>query len=130
MVYPPNPADEAALEALAVVYPQHAAEVRAHEAELDVLWPPWRSGDPKVRRFKHLPYEVLARVKWLLKRRALLMHTEQGTPAPLDWTVRVVPSASGKQCFAHPIMPAASQPAASDCPPSPLQRVHPTEVST
>jgi hypothetical protein len=119
------------LDTLATSRPDLAATVRGYEAELDALWPPWRDPDAKVRRFKQLEYDTLARLKWLLKRRDLLLHQDHGIATPRDWVVKIVPSRSNsRMCFAHPIIPAASvHREVTSEPPSPL-RVHPNEVST
>lgn len=97
--------------------PVYADMVRAYEAELDITWPKWRQRAP----FGHLQYDHLARVKWLLKRRSLLMTTENGAPAPLDWDVLIVPDTRNpRKCYAHPVMPDQSKREATREPPSPF----------
>lgn len=107
--------------------PEVAKLVLAYEDELDRLHAGWRRYEP----FAHLDYDSLARVKWLLKRRQLLLHREwipgrNGMPAvsraaPRDWKVRIIPSPkSPRMCFAHPVIPEAFRRAVTDDPPSPL----------
>ena len=85
------------------------ARLDALEAELDTIHTGWRSDDVKLRRFSHFDYDRMARTKWLLKWRSLLLHRDEGRSAPLaDWTVIVVPGGSSKTaCFAHAIPPDA-----------------------
>jgi|DEB0MinimDraft_4_1074332.scaffolds.fasta_scaffold00811_4 hypothetical protein len=67
------------------------------DAELDEIWPGWRNKKP----FVSVEIDVKMRLKWLLKRRSLLL---QGR----DWEVRVTRSVKDPdQCFATPIMPKA-----------------------
>lgn len=86
--------------------------VLAYDGELDELHAGWRQREP----FGALPLGHLARVKWLLKRRELLLFRvgseESSRPAPRDWTVKIVPSPSDpRQCFAVPVDPATVAPA-------------------
>jgi hypothetical protein len=89
--------------------PAVAALVLAYEAELDQVHPGWREYEP----FGHLDYDALARVKWLLKRRQLLLHREAAPggktrASPRDWKVQIIPSPNNpRMCFAHPIIPQA-----------------------
>jgi hypothetical protein len=83
------------------------ALVTAYEGELDAAHPGWRRYEP----FGHLEYDALARVKWLLKRRQLLL-TRTPLPnggsraTPRDWKVQIIPSPTNpRMCFAHPIIP-------------------------
>lgn len=92
--------------------PAVASTVADYEAEMDVIHPGWRVRAP----FHMLPYDRLARMKWLMKRRSLLLHRERtvdrfGKPttrsAPRDWEVLIVPDARDKRkCYAHPVIPA------------------------
>jgi hypothetical protein len=62
-------------------------KITSHETELDGIWPGWRQKE----RFDHTDYALKARIKWLLKRLALLTsRDEAGRPAPKDWDVLVV----------------------------------------
>lgn len=89
---------------------RYRAVVLAYDGELDQIHPGWRRKQP----FGELEYDDLARVKWLLKRRELLLHRRltgpgQSVPAPRDWTVKILPTpADPRQCFALPIDPQAS----------------------
>ena len=77
-------------------------KIREVEDELDLTWPEWRAKKP----FGDLPYDHLARIKWLLKRHSLLTHEEHGIPSPRDWRVIVVPDAKNpSKCYAHTILP-------------------------
>lgn len=77
------------------------------EQELDALWPQWdsivpRSKGPtaKGRPFNHLAYPVLSRMKWLMKRRFLLLKGH--------WNWGVLVAQDGKdprKCYAHPVPP-------------------------
>ena len=87
------------------------AVVLAYDGELDELHPDWRQRAP----FGALPLNALARVKWLLKRRELLLYREgsetSSRPAPRNWIVKIVPSpADPRQCFAVPVDPASMAP--------------------
>ena len=88
------------------------------DAELDELWPGWRAKRP----FNMAPYETKARLKWLHKRRSLLMHTEAGEPCPLDWDVIVLRDGRDpNKCYAHPVLPVVTAAAEGTRePPSPL----------
>lgn len=82
--------------------PAIVAKINEVEAELDLTWPGWRTKQP----FGHLDYDRLARVKYLLKRHALLTYEERGVPAPRDWAVIVVrDKQSPSKCYAHPVVP-------------------------
>lgn len=88
----------------------HRATVLGYDAELDALHPGWRRRVP----FGHLDYPELARAKWLLKRRELLLNREgppgSTRPAPRDWTVRVVPCPGDpRRCFVVPVDPRATR---------------------
>ena len=107
--------------------PAVAELVLAYENELDALHPGWRRYEP----FAHFDYDSLARVKWLLKRRQLLLHREwtagrngsapTSRAAPRDWKVRIIPSPkSPRMCFAHPVIPEAVRRTMTDQPPSPI----------
>jgi len=85
--------------------------VLAYDGELDGLHAGWRQREP----FGALPLGHLARVKWLLKRRELLLYRTgpegASAPAPRDWIVKIVPSpADPRQCFAVPVDPASMAP--------------------
>lgn len=77
------------------------------EAELDVLHPTWDAVLPrengvkaKGTPFNELPYARLARTKWVLKRRLLLL---QGRD---DWGVLVTQDRRHpNKCYAHPVPP-------------------------
>ena len=83
--------------------PAHIVTLIAEvEQELDLTWPGWRAKQP----FGGLPYDHLARVKWLLKRHSLLTYEERGIPCPRDWKVIVVRDAKNpSKCYAHPVVP-------------------------
>lgn len=81
--------------------------VLGYDAELDELHPGWRHREP----FPHLDYAPLARVKWLLKRRELLLFRKDGRPAPRDWTVKVIPDPRNpRRCFVVPEDPSTVAP--------------------
>ena len=91
-----------------------------HESELDQIWPDWRMKKP----FDAVRYDLKARIKWLLKKVALLTNTEGGLPAPRDWDVMIEPDLKNKsKCYAHPVLPVndAVREATRE-PPSPLAR--------
>lgn len=91
--------------------PDIAAKIAAYEAELDQIHDGWRLQ----RRFDDQPYDLKARIKWLLKRLALLSIGN-------DWDVMIVrDSRNATQCYAHPVLPAtrAFQEVTLE-PPSPL----------
>jgi hypothetical protein len=89
------------------VPPYIAAKIQSHEDELDAIWPNWR----QKARFDHVDYQLKARIKWLLKRLALLTsRDEHGNPAPKDWDVLVVKDRRNpSQCYAHPVIPATGE---------------------
>ena len=86
------------------------------EDEMDRLWPawdsivcregnnldgsPWNAAAARGTPFNHLPYPILARVKWLLKRR---LHLLQGQG---NWGVMIAQDGlNPKRCYAHPVPP-------------------------
>lgn len=78
------------------------AVVVAMEAELDSIWPGWRTCVP----FHRVDYASKARIKWLLKRRSLLLTRVEGHPCPRDWEVLVVRDGKdSSKCYAHPVAP-------------------------
>jgi hypothetical protein len=95
--------------------PSYRAAIVEYETELDVIHPGWRSPEREKCRFDHFDYDRKARVKWLLKRRSLLMRG-------MDWPVVIAPDGRNKrQCYAHAVPPAGGQPReATTSPPSPL----------
>lgn len=95
-----------ASHSIAAAYPGRPPHILAKigevEQELDFTWPGWRQRQP----FAELDYDRLARIKYLLKRHALLTYEQGGVPAPRDWGVIVVrDKANPSQCYAHPIVP-------------------------
>lgn len=95
-------------------------KVDAIEAELDQIHVGWKGGVP----FDRAPYDLKARIKWLLKRHSLLMHTdEHGHPAPLDWDVLIARDLKNpSKCYAHPVMPALVTVEAVTREPAPMHR--------
>lgn len=85
--YPPQP------------NPAHpfAEQVAALDTELDSVWPGWRAKQP----FGRVEIDRKARIKWLLKRRQLLV-------ACRDWKVLIrYDPRNPLQCYAHSVPPAA-----------------------
>jgi len=75
----------------------------AYEVELDEIHPGWRRRE----RFDVVDLPLKRRLKWLLKRHAMLGRWEDGRPAPLDWEVRIVADPRRSDgCFAFPVEPA------------------------
>lgn len=116
MVYPPH------IQALGARDPALADAVLSYETELDALHPKWRLAPSKEASFDHLPLDYKKRIKWLLKRRDLLLHTTGGVSDPRDWQVQVTESLKKRTaCFAHPVPPSAGSTANPTEPPeSPL----------
>jgi len=73
--------------------------VKELESELDRIHSGWRDSRREARRFDDKPIEQIYRIKWLLKRRDLLLGGR-------DWAVMMTKSANGKMWFAHPMNPA------------------------
>lgn len=84
-------------------FPPHVlVTVGRLEAELDATWPGWRTCVP----FHRTDYATKARIKWLLKRRSLLLTRVDGVPCPRDWDVLVVrDNKDPSKCYAHPVQP-------------------------
>ena len=86
--------------------PIHPDTVAAYEAELDQLFPPtrpkggWRKGEPFIAE----PLPTLRRLKWLLKRRDLLLSGR-------DWEVELVTpdKRNPRKVFAVPQEPPEAQ---------------------
>lgn len=99
---------------LAQLPPAFRDEIAKYEVELSALHPAWQSTVRAECRFDHFDYERKARVKWLLKRRSLLLRG-------LDWTVIIAPDGKDRtKCYAHAIMPTAPRREVTTDPPSPL----------
>lgn len=90
-------------------YPQDI--IAEFAAELDLIWPGWRVHAP----FSHLDPPTQARVKWLLKRHAMLTEKPHR-----DWPVKIVYDQGGK-CYAHPICPPWPEGMAMPEPPAKVQ---------
>ena len=86
-------------------------KIQKLEAEMDQIWPGWRQKQP----FGETPYDLKARIKWCLKRLALLAEGN-------DWDVLIVRDArNSQQCYAHPVLPATERvETVTKEPPSPL----------
>lgn len=80
------------------------------ESELDSIYPDWDAVNPRTdglnargKPFDHLTPPFLRRVKWLLKRRLLVL---KNMP---EWGVLVaVDGKNPAKCYAHPIPPQAN----------------------
>lgn len=92
--------------------PRVAALVAEYETEMDEIHPGWRTRQP----FHMLDYPRLARMKWLIKRRSLLLFREAvgrapdgspiTVPRPRDWEVLIAPDVRDpRKCYAHPVEP-------------------------
>ena len=106
-------------------FPPHVlARVVQLDAELDATWPGWRTCVP----FHRVDYALKARIKWLLKRRSLLLTRVDGSPSPRDWDVLVVRDGRDPtRCYAHPVQPVLDGfPAVTREPPS-LLTIQPTD---
>lgn len=93
------------------------------EAELDQLWPLWdalidRSNGVRTKGepFNALDYPALARTKWLLKRRLLLL---RGMPRHGVLVVQDGRKKHSGKCYAHPVPPCVDgSPARPPAPPA------------
>lgn len=102
--------------------PRIAGLVADYEAEMDEIHAGWRVKAP----FHMLPYAALARMKWLIKRRSLLLFRETRVdangerytvPAPRDWEVLITPdSRDPRKCYAHPVEPRVTREATKEPP--------------
>jgi hypothetical protein len=92
--------------------PVLAKKILDLETEMDQIWPGWRQKEP----FGDCAYDLKARIKWCLKRMALL---SEGN----DWDVLIVRDArNSQQCYAHPVLPETHRfEAVTREPPSPLR---------
>lgn len=79
--------------------PAFQKRIRELEDELDRIHPGWRDTRREARRFDDKPIEQIYRIKWVLKRRDLLLRGH-------DWAVLMTKSANGKMWFSHPMNPA------------------------
>jgi len=86
-------------------------KIAAIEAEMDIIHSGWR----EKARFDHCAYDLKARIKWCLKRLALLAEGN-------DYDVMIVRDArNSQQCYAHPVLPATARyEQVTREPPSPL----------
>jgi hypothetical protein len=86
-------------------------KIQKLETEMDQIWPGWRQKQP----FGDTNYDLKARIKWCLKRLALLAEGN-------DWDVLIVRDArNSQQCYAHPVLPATERfETVTKEPPSPL----------
>lgn len=91
--------------------PDIALKIVALQTEMDTIHPGWRDK----ARFDHCPYDLKARIKWCLKRLALLADGN-------DYDVLIVRDArNAQQCYAHPVLPATARyERVTREPPSPL----------
>lgn len=104
-------------------FPQLAQTlIKEVEDELDQIWSGWR----QKQRFDTVEYNLMARIKWLLKKHSLLTTRTGPTPTPRYWDVLVVKdSKNPKKCYAHPIIPANDAEDTTRNPPSPYKTVAP-----
>ena len=79
--------------------PAFQKRIKELEGELDRIHPGWRDTRREARRFDDKPPEQIYRIKWVLKRRDLLLHGH-------DWAVLMTRSVGGKMWYAHPMNPA------------------------
>ena len=107
-------------------FPAHVvAMVARMEAELDLMWPGWRTCVP----FHRTDYAIKARIKWLLKRRSLLLTRVDGLPSPRDWDVLVVRDGQDPtKCYAHPVQPVVAQLEAVTREPPPVVTLQSTDT--
>jgi len=78
--------------------PAFQRRIRELESELDRIHPGWRDTRREARRFDDRPIEQIYRIKWVLKRRDLLLRGQ-------DWAVLMTKAANGKMWYAHPMNP-------------------------
>ena len=78
--------------------PAFQRRIKELEGELDRIHFGWRDTRREARRFDDKPADQIYRIKWVLKRRSLLL---QGH----DWAVLMTKTANGKMWFAHPMNP-------------------------
>ncbi len=77
-------------------------QILTHETKLDEIWPGWRKKKP----FNRVGYDLLSKIKWSLKKHALLTRMEGGQPAPLEHDVLIVRDGRNpRKCYAHPVEP-------------------------
>lgn len=79
--------------------PAFQKRIKELEGELDRIHPGWRDSRREARRFDDKPIEQIYRIKWVLKRRDLLLRGH-------DWAVLMTKTANGKMWYAHPMNPA------------------------
>lgn len=79
--------------------PAFQKRIRELEGELDRIHSGWRDSRREARRFDDKPIEQIYRIKWVLKRRDLLLRGH-------DWAVLMTKAANGKMWYAHPMNPA------------------------